>query len=251
MRNTGLDQTIDGDRGPRRRRVPALLLLLAILTCVGRAEQASAGEVRASASATVSALVADHRAAGDSFRLGTAAAPFGWSTTVADLDRDGWPDVAIADRRGRQLGGFAYLIELHISNAGIQTFAFCSPHDALTVTARDVDGDRDLDLVVTPPLTRDVVGLWLNDGSGRFRSVELAASPIQLPPVRTLAPLTTALEPSTSVTDEPGGAAVSGSVTAALQRPAVTATARYSGDFRSRLVRYSSLPLRAPPASLF
>jgi FG-GAP repeat len=250
MRNTGLAQTIDSSRGPRLARVPVLVILLAILACVGGAGQASAGELRAFASVNANAPGADHLSTqGDAFRLGTAAAPFGWSTTVADLDRDGWPDVAIADRRGRS-DGFAYTIELRISSARPQTLAFRSPHDSLTVTARDVDGDRDLDLVVTPALTRDVVGLWLNDGGGRFHRAELAASPMQLPPVGTLAPLTTELEPSTAVTDGRDGDAVRGSTTTAFQRPAVTARIRRSRVFRSQLTRYLSLPLRAPPASL-
>jgi hypothetical protein len=45
------------------------------------------------------------------------------------------------------------------------------------VAAIDVDNDHDLDLVITPLLGRDVVGIWLNDGAGHFRRGDLDAVP--------------------------------------------------------------------------
>ena len=110
------------------------------------------------------------------FRLGTAARPFGWSTAIGDLNADGRPDYAIADRIGRRASGFEYALELSISGIGSQSISFDSTQDALAVTLRDVDHDSDLDVVVTALLSRAVVGVWLNDGAGRFHDADTLAS---------------------------------------------------------------------------
>jgi hypothetical protein len=100
------------------------------------------------------------------FREGTAAAPFGSSTAIADFNADGAPDVAIADRTHR--GGIAYTIEVRLFEGSAQTVSFQSTTGPLKITAFDVDNDHDADLVVTPVLSREVVGVWVNDGAGHF-----------------------------------------------------------------------------------
>jgi hypothetical protein len=111
-----------------------------------------------------------------SFRLGTAARPFGWSTAIGDLNADGRPDYAIADRIGRHAAGFEYALELSISGVGSRLVSFDSPHEALAVTLRDVNHDHALDVVVTALLSRAVVRVLLNDGAGRFREAPTPAS---------------------------------------------------------------------------
>lgn len=108
------------------------------------------------------------------FRLGTAARPFAWSTAVGDLNADGRPDVAVADRVGRGGSGFAYNVQLSISGGPSQSVDFDSDQDALSVALRDVDHDRDLDVVVTGTVSRSVVAIWLNDGTGRFARATLS-----------------------------------------------------------------------------
>src|SRR5262249_38543522 len=98
------------------------------------------------------------------FRLGTAAGPFGWSTVIADFDTDARPDFVIADRVGSRSQGHGYSIQFLLSTAVSQTVTFESYHDTLTITVRDIDHDGDLDLIVSPPLTQQVVLLWVNDG---------------------------------------------------------------------------------------
>src|SRR5262245_14723863 len=93
------------------------------------------------------------------FRLGTAARPFSWSTAIGDLNADGRPDFAIADRVGRRPTGFAYAIELSIAGGQSSSVAFDSDQDALSISLRDVDHDRDLDVVITGALSRSIVGI--------------------------------------------------------------------------------------------
>jgi hypothetical protein len=100
------------------------------------------------------------------FRPGTAAVPFNSAAAIADFDADGAPDVAIADRTTR--GGSRYSIEVHLSRGWTQTVSFVSTRGALTIAAFDVDDDHDADLVVTPVLSHEIVGIWVNDGAGHF-----------------------------------------------------------------------------------
>ncbi len=102
------------------------------------------------------------------FRLGTAGRPFAWSTAVGDLNADGRPDYAIADRIGRGTSGFEYAVELSISGLASQSVTFDSRESALAVSLRDVDHDQDLDVVVSSELSPTVVRVWLNDGRGAF-----------------------------------------------------------------------------------
>jgi hypothetical protein len=100
------------------------------------------------------------------FRSGTAAVPFNSAAAIADFDADGAPDVAIADRTTR--AGSRYSIEVHLSRGWTQTVSFVSTRGALTIAAFDVDDDHDADLVVTPVLSHEIVGIWVNDGAGHF-----------------------------------------------------------------------------------
>jgi VCBS repeat protein len=99
-------------------------------------------------------------------RAGTAAAPFGASTVITDFDADGAPDVAIADRTIRN--GSHYRIEVRLSGGSTQTVSFLSTKGALRIAAADLDNDHDQDLIVTPVLSGEIVGIWVNDGTGHF-----------------------------------------------------------------------------------
>ncbi len=107
-------------------------------------------------------------------RLGTAAAPFGWSTVVGDFDADKKPDFAIADRVGYGSNGYEYTIEFRLSQEKSQFFHFQSPHGALNVSVRDLDNDHDLDVVFTQIVSHEIVGIWINDGHGQFHKGEPA-----------------------------------------------------------------------------
>jgi hypothetical protein len=106
----------------------------------------------------------------------------GWA--VADFDGDSRPDVAITKMEARD-GGYVYWLELDLSTdrksdssreqsnlPGAVSSIF-----GMHLTPRDVDGDRDLDIVVTMGITRRPVAVWINDGRGRFEEGDLSAYP--------------------------------------------------------------------------
>jgi VCBS repeat protein len=121
------------------------------------------------------------------FRLGNAARPFAWSTAIGDFDTDGKPDVAVADRIGRDANGYAYRIEFSMSGDADGGVTFASTHNAVTIRAVDVDADRDLDIVVGLPLSGRTVGVWLNDGHGHFTSADVSQWPTTLQAQQTVA----------------------------------------------------------------
>ncbi|PWT79717.1 MAG: hypothetical protein C5B57_13485 [Blastocatellia bacterium] len=106
------------------------------------------------------------------FRLGTAARPFGWSTAIADLNTDGTPDLIIADRGSQRANTYGYLIQFSISGLELRNVSFESSQPGLTVAVSDLDHDNDLDVVVRALFSREVVGVWLNDGRGNFHQVD-------------------------------------------------------------------------------
>ena len=86
---------------------------------------------------------------------------------MADLDGDQKSDLALAQVLEHERG---YRISLRLSATGDSSY-FDLPsgiRSGLTVRAQDVDGDHDLDLVITSGLSRQPVGIWLNDGVGNF-----------------------------------------------------------------------------------
>jgi hypothetical protein len=107
-------------------------------------------------------------AAAGGFRLGTGATPFGTAAAVADFNHDQVADFTVVDRVVSREPQQRYAIEIAVSSAPPQRFVFSSRHEAVTVVVDDIDHDDDLDIVVTPALTREVLAVWVNDGFGRF-----------------------------------------------------------------------------------
>ncbi len=116
------------------------------------------------------------------FRLGDAARPFAWATAFADFNHDGRVDVAVADRMREPAGVYAYRLEIDVAGLAPQHVSFESTHSALAISTADVDRDQDVDIVVRAPLSGETVGVWLNDGRGRFARVRVTG--VHLPVVR-------------------------------------------------------------------
>ena len=92
----------------------------------------------------------------------------GWA--IGDLDGDRKIDIAQSREIGRSGTGHLYGVELKLSQAGrLRSFTFSNPDDlGVSVAAVDVDGDHDLDLVVSGRLIGQRIGVWINDGKGNF-----------------------------------------------------------------------------------
>ena len=180
------------------------------------------------------------------FRLGTAARPFGWATAIADFNRDGLADTAVADRRSRVGAGYLYELRFSVSGLAARTVSFDSAQPALTVSIRDVDHDNDLDVVVSEVVSRVVTSVWLNDGRGHFTEAPPAQAPNRLESVP-------AFE-----TGEPAGAAAtttSGERAPLVLRfagrvpgPVPSHAATTGSDGRLLCDRSYARPPRAPPA---
>jgi hypothetical protein len=106
----------------------------------------------------------------------------GWA--VADFDGDSRPDMAITKMEA-QGAGYVYWLELDLSTRRAGDSAqqlpglpvITSSMFGLHLTPRDVDGDHDLDIVVTIGFARQPVAVWINDGQGGFEEGDLAAYP--------------------------------------------------------------------------
>ena len=95
------------------------------------------------------------------------AASANW--TLADFDGDRQPDLA-RSRSIAHRGNHLYEMSLELS-AGrrVISFTFRNSNDLeLEVSAVDLDGDNDLDLVVRGRYFGERIGAWINDGWGSF-----------------------------------------------------------------------------------
>src|SRR5262245_49555530 len=101
----------------------------------------------------------------------------GWA--LSDLDGDRKTDLAVSREVARTGSGYLYRVELKLSRTQQPlSFTFSSTDDlGVNISAIDVDGDHDLDFVIDGRFTR--IGVWINDGRGRFT---------QNPPIRYSAP---------------------------------------------------------------
>ena len=86
-----------------------------------------------------------------------------------DLDGDHIADLVSTLRSRQTPSGSRHILEIRLGNgAREQTFHFPARNGGLAVTARDIDGDLDLDLVVTARVTGEGIGILINDGTGVF-----------------------------------------------------------------------------------
>jgi hypothetical protein len=97
---------------------------------------------------------------------------------IADLDGDGRPDLVMVRPTGWGPRGFQYQVELDLTtHRPSSPLSVSAEQGGLRVVARDVDGDGDLDLVIKSASSLTPVGVWINDGYGRFTRGDPAAYP--------------------------------------------------------------------------
>ena len=92
------------------------------------------------------------------------------NAAVADLNGDHIPDRASGTETGRSEAGFSFRMDIALSGtSATKSFTVLSDEPmGVNVEALDVDGDHDLDLVISSHLLHRPVGVWLNDGTGLF-----------------------------------------------------------------------------------
>lgn len=96
---------------------------------------------------------------------------------IADFDGDLRPDLASVQAGPNNSGTTDYRIQLQLSASGRQSIGVAAPTGGLLIEARDVNGDRAIDLVLVTAWFRKPVAIFLNDGHGRFSRAEPAAFP--------------------------------------------------------------------------
>lgn len=103
---------------------------------------------------------------------GTATrAPFG-SVVAADLDGDRRPDIATAGAVRHDAAGYLLDISVRFSSAEAGAITVRTGRAAGRITARDLDGDSDRDLIVES-FDREPLAVVLNDGGGHFHQANL------------------------------------------------------------------------------
>ena len=96
---------------------------------------------------------------------------------IADFDGDLRPDLASIEAGPNNSGNASYSIQLQLTSTGRQFIQLVAPAGGLAITARDVNGDGTIDLILTTAWFREPVAIFLNDGHGRFSRVELSDFP--------------------------------------------------------------------------
>jgi hypothetical protein len=94
-----------------------------------------------------------------------------------DLDGDLRPDLASVHPGQTGLSRTDYWVQLQLSTAGRQFIRVVGPNGGLSIEARDVNGDRAIDLVLVTTWLRQPVAILLNDGHGGFSRVDPTAFP--------------------------------------------------------------------------
>ena len=99
------------------------------------------------------------------------------SVAISDFDGDLWPDVAVV-QLGRSYASAAdYWILVRLSTAASQAIRIVATAGGLQIAARDVNGDRITDIVLTTKGSGQPVAILLNDGHGTFTRVDPQAYP--------------------------------------------------------------------------
>src|SRR5580658_6433589 len=101
----------------------------------------------------------------------------GLQFALADFDGDHRPDLVGVQAGQGNVARTNYWIQLQLSAAGQQTISLVAPSGGLQVAARDVNGDRIPDLILTTTWFGQPVAIFINDGHGTFTRVETSAFP--------------------------------------------------------------------------
>ena len=87
---------------------------------------------------------------------------------IGDFDGDRQPDLATVETAHFNPTHSRYWISFQLSQGRAQTIGVTGPAGGLVLVARDVNGDRALDLVLVTAWRHELVAVLLNDGRGNF-----------------------------------------------------------------------------------
>ena len=91
---------------------------------------------------------------------------------IGDFDGDRQPDLAtVAFVRFNPVHS-RYWISFQLSKGRMQSIGVTGPAGGLVLLARDVNGDRALDLVLVTAWRHELVAVLLNDGEGNFAAAD-------------------------------------------------------------------------------
>jgi hypothetical protein len=93
---------------------------------------------------------------------------------IGDFDGDRQPDLATVEIARFNSLHSRYWISFQLSKGRLQTIGVTGPAGGLVLLARDVNGDRALDLVLVTAWRHELVAVLLNDGQGNFSAAEPA-----------------------------------------------------------------------------
>jgi len=94
---------------------------------------------------------------------------------IADWDGDQKPDLAFVEAERQEAATGHYSIRLQFGAGTESTITLDAPSGGLRLTARDVNGDDKVDLIVTSEFGTHVIEVLLNDGHGEFTVADLGA----------------------------------------------------------------------------
>lgn len=98
------------------------------------------------------------------------------TSAILDLDGDQRADFASAEPEWAPAGPNRYRVDVRLTRAPAATFYVDTGWaEGLRIIARDIDGDDDLDLLVTTRFER-LLAVWINDGHGQFTEGALSAA---------------------------------------------------------------------------
>ena len=103
---------------------------------------------------------------------GDSSTVSGW--VLSDLNGDKIADLATARSERHDANGYAQEVRITLGAFQQTSFHFQSRGATVELSSRDVDGDQDRDLVILEPVSREPIGVWINDGAGLFHEGNLA-----------------------------------------------------------------------------
>ena len=175
-------------------------------------------------------------------------APFHRLGTFGDFDGDQRADFVLADALPIQHGTYRYRIGVHLSTLRSSAFDLeTGIAGGLHVSAQDVDGDRDIDLVISGGFGRQPIGVWVNDGQGAFSPASVAAysNSIWQQNARFFEPPESRLGQAVPIASSVGSAIEPSML--ALPTPVAMLRLRCSQGVRPQWLVHLFRPLRAPP----